>query len=302
MQIDRLIGILSVLLQKEKTTAPELAAAFEVSRRTILRDIDALGRAGIPLRTAQGVGGGISLMDAYRPNRSLLTRGDLQAILTGLRSLDSVSGTRRYAQLMEKLSPGSSRFLPGDQHIMIDLASWWRDDLRKKIELIHGAIEQRRPIRFHYLAPDGESDRTAEPCTLVFQWGAWYVWAWCRTRRDFRLFKLNRMERVSAQDDCFAPREAPPPDLSSERVFPEKYRMKMRVGGKGKWRLVEEYGRGSFTETPEGDCLFSAGFTSREEALAFALSFQGRAEVLSPPELREEMARIGKKICKRHKT
>ena len=220
VQIDRLIGILSILLQKEKATAPELAELFEVSRRTILRDIDALSRAGIPLRTSQGVGGGISLMDSYRLDRALLPQGDLQAILAGLRSLDSVSGTHRYTQLMEKLAPDSSRFLPGDQHVLIDLASWWRKDLQEKIETLHGAIVRRRLSRFHYLAPDGESDRTAEPYVLVFQWGNWYVWAWCQMRRDFRLFKLNRMERV-ALGDPFVPRQAPPPDLSSERVFPE---------------------------------------------------------------------------------
>lgn len=301
MKIDRLIGILSVLLQKEKTSAPELAALFEVSRRTIMRDIDALCRAGIPLRTSQGVGGGISLMDNYRLDRTLLTGGDMRAILAGLRSLDSVSGTNRYAQLMEKLSPGASRMLPGDQHILIDLSSWQGHTLAEKIELIHGAIEGNRLLSFRYYAQSGVSERTAEPYLLVFQWAGWYVWAYCRTRRDMRLFKLNRMESLTA-GEAFAPREIPPPDLSNEKTFPENFRLRMRVSGKCKWRLVEEYGSGSFTETPEGDCLFSAGFTARDHALSWAASFQGRAEILEPEDLREEMRKIGKKIAKRHKT
>ena len=106
MKIDRLIGILSILLQKDQVTAPELARTFEVSRRTISRDIDTLCQAGIPLRTSQGKNGGISIMAGYRIDRALLTSGDMQAILAGLRSLDSVSGTRRYAQLMEKMQAG----------------------------------------------------------------------------------------------------------------------------------------------------------------------------------------------------
>ena len=94
MKIDRLIGILSILLQQERVTAPYLAERFEVSRRTINRDIEDLCKAGIPLVTAQGANGGISIMEGYRLNRTLLTSSDMQAILAGLRSLDSVSGTK----------------------------------------------------------------------------------------------------------------------------------------------------------------------------------------------------------------
>lgn len=300
MQIDRLIGILSILLQKEKATAPELAALFEVSRRTILRDIDALSRAGIPLRTSQGMGGGVSIMDGYRVDRSLLTGSEMQAILAGLRSLDSVSGTRRYEQLMEKLSPGASRMLPGDGHMLIDLSSWWGGALAEKIEQFHHAIENSRLITFHYSGPKGESDREMEPYLLVFQWGNWYAWGWCRLREDFRLFKLNRMTALET-GAAFSPRSFPLPDLSSERTFPENYRVKMRVSAKYAWRLSEEYGPDCYTAAPDGDCLFSAGFTDREQALQWALSFLGRAEVLEPEDLRAEMRRIGKKILKRHK-
>ncbi len=99
MKIDRMIGILSLLLQQKKVTAPYLAEKFEVSRRTINRDIEHLCLAGIPLVTTQGQNGGISIMEGYQIDRALLTSSDMQAILAGLRSLDSVSGTNRYAQL-----------------------------------------------------------------------------------------------------------------------------------------------------------------------------------------------------------
>ncbi len=112
IKTERLIGILAILLQREKVTAPELAEQFEVSRRTIQRDVETLCRAGIPICTAQGAGGGIFIMEGYRVDRTLLTTPEMQAILAGLRSLDSVSGTRRYAQLMEKLSAGARTLLP----------------------------------------------------------------------------------------------------------------------------------------------------------------------------------------------
>ena len=167
MKLNRLIAILSVLLNQEQVTAPELAKRFEVSRRTINRDIEALNQAGIPIVTQQGVGGGIRIMDGFRMDRTALTSRAMHAILSGLRSLDSVSGNNLYRQLMEKISPGSSGILPGDQHILIDLASWHKASLSEKIELLHGAIEQHRLISFHYLSRNGESNRIVVFMVLV---------------------------------------------------------------------------------------------------------------------------------------
>src|SRR5574344_2977761 len=129
MKIDRLIGILSILLQKEKVTAPELAQMLEVSKRTINRDIDDLCRAGIPIVTSQGTGGGISIMDGYKMDRTILTSRDMRMIMAGLRSLDSVSGSHYYGQLMEKLKAGCSDFVSGNEYVLIDMSSWNKDSL-----------------------------------------------------------------------------------------------------------------------------------------------------------------------------
>ena len=301
MKLDRLIAILSVLLNQEQATAPELAKRFEVSRRTINRDIEALNRAGIPIVTQQGAGGGIRIMDGFRMDRTALTSREMQAILSGLRSLDSVSGTGQYRQLMEKISPGSSGVLPGDQHILIDLASWHKTALSEKIGLLHAAIEQHRLVSFHYLSPNGESNRTVEPSLLVFQWSSWYLWSWCRKKAAPRLFKLDRMDSLQI-GEAFSPRQMEPPDLLGERAFPDRYHVVVRISPKYKWRLVEEYGPDSFELTPEGDCLFSAGFTDRDHLLGWILSFQGEAELLEPPELRDELRNIGKKIQQKHHT
>ena len=160
MKIDRLIGILSILLQKDMTTAPELAEHFEVSRRTISRDIEALCKAGIPIRTTQGSGGGISIMNGYRMDRTLLTSRDMQMILAGLRSLDSVSGSGYYGQLMEKIQAGSSEMISGRDSLLIDLSSWYKTSLAPKISTIQDAIENRHILEFYYYAPSGESRRT----------------------------------------------------------------------------------------------------------------------------------------------
>lgn len=289
MKIDRLIGILSVLLQKEKTTAPELADRFEVSKRTINRDIEDLCRAGIPIRTAQGIGGGISIMDGYRMDRTILTSKDMQMILAGLRSLDSVSGSSYYGQLMEKIQAGSSEFITGRDSILIDLSSWYRDSLAPKIEIIQDAIGDRRLIKFRYYAPSGESERTVEPYYLVFRWSSWYLWAWCLKRKDFRLFKLNRMDGVQITEKNFKCRDATMPDLSNEKIFPGGVKVKALFEADQKWRLVEEFGTSCFTENDDGRLFFTADYTDMENLITWILTFGDKAEVIEPEEVRERV-------------
>lgn len=290
MKIDRLIGILSLLLQKEKVTAPELAERFEVSRRTINRDIEALCRAGIPIVTSQGQNGGISVMEGYKIDRTLLTSAEMQEILAGLRGLDSVSGNGRAAQLMEKLSAGASTLIPGAQNILIDLSSWYKEALAPRIELVREGMDQHRLLSFCYYAPGGESRRTIEPYYLIFRWSSWYVWGYCRIREDYRLFKLNRMEEP-VLGEFFEGRSAPLPDLENERIFPGGIRVKALFEPDCKWRLVEEFGAGCFEEQEDGRLLFHADYTDAENLMSWMLTFRDKAELLEPRELRDELRR-----------
>ncbi|MBR1740655.1 MAG: YafY family transcriptional regulator [Lachnospiraceae bacterium] len=291
MKIDRLIGILSVLLQEDRTTAPELAERFEVSRRTINRDIEALCKAGIPIQTSQGFGGGIRIMDGYRMDSTILTSKDMQMILAGLRSLDSVSGSRYYGQLMEKLQTGLSEFVSGRDSILIDLSSWYKNSLSPKIEVIQSAIENRHLLEFQYYAPSGESSRKIEPYYLVFQWSNWYVWSWCMEREDYRLFKLNRMDRVFETEHGFICRDVPMPDLSNEKIFPGGIKVKALFTPDMKWRLVEEFGPHCFTEADDGRLFFTADYTDMENLVTWLMTFGAKAEVLKPKEVRDIICR-----------
>lgn len=291
MKIDRLIGILSLLLQKDTVTAPELAKQFEVSRRTINRDIEDLCRAGIPVVTRQGAGGGISIMDNYRIDRTLLTTAEMRDILAGLRSLDSVNGSNRYGQLMEKLSAGSSNLMSGSQSVLIDLSSWYKDSLAPKIEQIRRAIDERKILSFVYYAPKGEAPRSIEPYYLIFRWSSWYVWGWCLAREDYRLFKLNRMEGLESSTESFVPRKVPRPDLRNERIFPGGIRVKALFEPGCKWRLVEEFGVNCFVEQPDGRLLFQADYTDQENLITWILSFRDQAVLLEPEDVRETLMR-----------
>ncbi len=300
MKIDRLIGILSVLLQEEKTTAPELAERFEVSRRTINRDIEDLCKAGIPIETMQGTGGGISIMSGYRLDRTILTSKDMQMILAGLRSLDSVSGSSYYGQLMEKIQAGSSEFISGRDSILIDLSSWNRDSLAPKIETIQEAIGDRNLVKFRYYAPSGETERRVEPYYLVFRWSSWYLWAWCQKRKDYRLFKLNRMDGVEKTGKHFECRKAAMPDLSNEKIFPGGIKVKALFDADQKWRLVEEFGTSCFTENDDGRLLFTAEYTDIENLITWILTFGDKAEVLEPKEAREKIKTMTEAMIKNY--
>ncbi|MBR2675627.1 MAG: YafY family transcriptional regulator [Solobacterium sp.] len=297
MKIDRLIGILSVLLQKEKTTAPELAEQFEVSRRTINRDIEALTMAGIPIVTEQGSGGGIRIMEGFRMDRTILTSRDMQMILAGLRSLDSVSGTRYFQQLMEKIQTGSSQFLNGRDSILIDLSSWHRNTLAPKIETIQNGIENRHRIRFRYYSPNRESDRLIEPYYLIFRWSSWYVWGWCTEREEFRLFKLNRMVSVTETSEPFAIRPSSLPELEDETIFPGAIHVKALFDPSVKWRLIEEFGPDCFTVQEDGRLLFTADYSDLDNLVVWLGTFGDQAEVLEPEAARQRLRLAAEKIA-----
>ena len=300
MKIDRLIGILSILLQEEKITAPELAERFEVSRRTINRDVEILCKAGIPIRTAQGTGGGISIMDGYRMDRTILTSKDMQMILAGLRSLDSVSGSRYYGQLMEKIQAGSSEFISGRDSILIDLSSWYKTSLAPKIAAIQDAIENRHILEFDYYAPSGESKRSIEPYYVVFKWTSWYVHGWCLDRKDYRIFKLNRMDKVKETEQGFVCRNAPVPDLSSEMAFPGNIILKALFEPDMKWRLVEEFGPDCYEVQDDGRLLLVRDYSNMNDLTMWMLTFGDKVEVIEPIEVREKLKCIAESMFKKY--
>ena len=300
LKIDRLIGILSILLQTDKVTAPYLAEKFEVSRRTINRDIDVLCLAGIPIVTTQGKNGGISIMSGYKIDHALLTSSDMQAILTGLRSLDSVSGTNRYRQLMDKLSVDKSSVFSSDNHIIINLASWDKSKITPKIELIQSAIEMCKKIHFRYYAPNKESQRTIEPYFLIFEWSSWYVWGYCDQRRDYRMFKLNRLTDLYCTEEKFDKRNISPPNFSDWKDIGESVIVKAKIAPSEKWRLIEEFGVEFFEEQPDGSLIFKFEFWNESSAIQYILSFGGAAEILEPKELRGKISDVIAEINKKY--
>ena len=301
MKIDRLIGIVTILLQKEKVTIPQLSQRFEVSSRTIQRDIDTLCQAGIPIVSMQGYGGGLTIADGYRFNKTVLTKDELQAVLAGIKSIDSVSKTAYAQTLIEKFSGGKNAILAGQDMILIDLASWYQDSLTDKIETIKQAIFSREQLSFLYYSDKGESERTIEPYLVLFKWGAWYVYGYCLARQDFRIFKLNRLWNLKNTKIAYPPRELPEgmPDFGSFSRRPE-IKIAALFESCAKYRLIEEYGPESFTGTAAGKLLFRWSVCNMEYLVRWLLSFGDQVTVLEPPELKEEIQKTAKNILSRY--
>lgn len=283
MKIDRLIGIITTLQQKKTVTAPYLAEKFEVSRRTINRDIEDICKAGIPIITTQGVNGGISIMDGFSLNTTIFTKEELAAIFTGLKSLDSVSNSPSAEKLAQKI--GGSEAIRLADNMVIDLSSFYKGDLSAKIDTIKRAMKNSKCISFHYCYDKGEADKRIEPYLIVFQWSDWYVFGFCRERQDFRMYKLRRLWNLQITDETFTVREIPAQKKQFGAHMTDDYVITAVYDASVKYRLVEEYGPNSFVEQEDGKLYTQWGFTKTETAVEWFLSFGNKVKVLNPPEM-----------------
>lgn len=298
MKIDRLMGIVMLLLRRGQVTAPELAERFEVSRRTINRDIETLCKAGIPVVTTQGRHGGISLAEGYKVDAALLSEDERQAILSGLQGIDSVSETSYLAGVMDKLS-GQVDSAGGDGVVMIDLASHYQRPLTGKIQTLQYAIHARRQVAFRYYYEKGESLRRVEPYNLIFKWSDWYLLGYCLDRQDYRSFKLNRLWELRVTDQSYVPRLIPKAALRMEEYLSGgKLRLRALFSPTEKYRLIEEYGVDCFRETESGELLLEREFASYSNMRQWVFSFGDRVRILEPERLCEERRRQAENILK----
>ena len=300
MKIDRLIGIITTLQQRKFVTAPYLAEKFEVSRRTINRDIEDICKAGIPIVTTQGANGGISIMEGFALDTTVFTEQELSAIFAGLKSLDSVSNSASAEKLAQKI--GGNKSIPVEDHMIIDLASFYKDDLAAKIDAIKLAIKQEKCIIFRYCYNKGEADKTIEPYLIVFKWSDWYVFGFCKERQDFRMYKLRRLWNLQMTEENFLVREVPEEKKQFGVNMTDDYVITAVYDASVKYRLVEEYGPTSFTEQEDGSLYTEWGFTRPENAVEWFLSFGDKVKVLGPPEMVERMKTALERIRKLYET
>lgn len=303
MKIDRLIGIITILLQKEKVTTSQLAERFEVSQRTIQRDIDDICKAGIPIVSMQGYGGGISIAEGYKIDKTLLTQKELSAIFMGLKSIDSISKDTYSQSLMEKLTNEKSAVLSDQNRVIIHLTSFYQVGLTEKIDVIKQAISNRELISFHYYSGKGESERIIEPYFIMFRWFAWYVYGYCLTQQDFRLFKLNRLSELQNLKTSYEERFISEKELNFDHyIWRDDIKLVALFDMSVKYRLIDEYGLECVTvDKQSGKLRFENVFTNRNHLLQWILSYGDAVKVIEPLDLVDSICQNAKNLLTLYK-
>ena len=298
MKVDRLISIIIILLDKERISAQKLADMFEVSLRTIYRDIDAIDRAGIPVRAISGVGGGFEIMPKYKIDRQVFSIADLSTILLGLSSLSNMMHDDELRNALIKVKS----FIPADKakdielktnQIHIDLSSWMgNSDIQSYLETSKMALEENRLLSFEYIAHHGNKTvRTIEPYQLVLKNNHWYLHGFCHKRNDFRLFRLSRMSNLHIEE-IFTPREHQKPQIEFTDILATmQTEIKIRIHKSVLDRVLDYCSYECFL--PDGDehYIVCFPFVENDYHYDILLSFGNKCECLEPLRIRTEMKR-----------
>lgn len=293
--VNRLLGMIYILMKQKTVTAAELAERFEVSARTIYRDLDTLSAAGIPVYAKKGKNGGICLTEQFVLNKMLLTREEQQEILSGLISLRETRAEGE-ENILQKLG----EFFRTDpvEWLAIDLSDW--SGSRKQLyEDIKNAILARRLIQFDYYGRNGQmSRRTVEPVRLLFKEYTWYLKAFCRERNAWRVFKLFRMKRLEVLYEVFVPQkeyiyEENAPDHSFTLID-------IWIDKKEAYRIYDRFEEDEIEVLSDGNFMVHMHASVDDWVYGVILGFGPSAKVIAPDAVRQEIRRRILEMAKRY--
>lgn len=308
MKIDRLIAIVMLLLEQEKMSAQTLADHFEVTPRTIYRDLESINQAGIPIVSTSGPGGGVEILKSYKIEKRLFSASDFTALLMGLRSIRSNLPGKHVLETLAKVegmipSEHQKELQFRAKQIKIDTTPWlYANDLTERIELIKEAMEQSRLLRFKYKdIRNGESVRTIEPYRLLLKGEDWYVQGYCLTRNDYRTFKLLRMQQVCILPNEFQLRDFPFEQLDSASFSKvELVSVTLRIHESIKDTITNRFGENCFV--PDGNEYYIAHVRMPIDELAcsYLLSLCDKCVCLEPESLKNRMRQLSEQIYRQY--
>jgi len=291
MQINRLFEIVYILLDKKTITAKELSEHFEVSVRTIYRDIDTLSIAGIPIYTNKGKGGGISLIEDFVLNKSVLSEKEQNEIIMSLQSLNAM----KFLDVEPVLKRLSTIFNKKSTNwIDVDFSQWGSNDSEKeKFNILKTAIISTKMVSFDYFSSYGERTlRTVEPLKLIFKGQGWYLYGFCRLKCEFRIFKITRIKNLSLLNETFK-REIPI-DIWDEGDKSYKNKMVtliLKIDERMAYRLYDEFDQENIVKNSDGSFTATTTFPDGDWIYGYVMSYGEYAEVLEPKDIREIIKR-----------
>lgn len=285
MRDSRLFRILYYVLEKGKVTANELSEKFEVSVRTIYRDIDVISSAGIPIYATQGKGGGIEIADDFVLKKSLLSEKEQEQILVALKGLEGIN--KQYEnELLTKLSAFFK--IKNTNWIEVDFTNWQRgNEYDELFNDIKSAIINKNIIRFTYFSSnEKETSREVKPIRLLFKGWDWYVYTFCLLRNEFRYFKLSRIRDLKILDENF---EDSYEDvvLIKKMEYKDTVHVKLKFDRKVAFRVYDEMG--DIKEDEEGNLYAEIELPNDYNLYNYIFSFGESVEVLEPIEIRNNI-------------
>lgn len=296
MQLNRLFRIVYLLIEKKTMTAQALADCFEVSKRTILRDVETLSAAGVPIYTSQGKGGGISIMDNYVLNKALISEEEQNQIIFALQSL-AVTQRLDGGDVLGKLQ---SLFEKTDTNwIKVDFSRWGNSQGDKaKFDTIKNAIIHKQAIAFCYSSSYGKTiNRKVYPLRLVYKSNAWYLQAFCLLRQDYRIFKISRTQHITLLEESFASLMLKIPEIEpSELQTPCPLSVKILFPSTLAFRIYEEFDETAVTKNEDGSFTVTMEVPNDYWIYGYIMSFGDAVEVLAPESLRAGIAKMADSI------
>ena len=299
MQESRLFKIVYHLLDKGQATAPELAEKFEVSVRTIYRDIDALSGAGVPIYAEAGRNGGIHLMNDFVLDKTVLSEEEKQEILTALQSINSMNNIGNN-QTLQKLSAIFN--MSSENWLEVDFSRWGNNGTdNEKFELLKSAIIHQKCVKITYANSYGTiSERIIKPLKMSYKSMSWYLKAYCTEKQDYRIFKLTRIIDLEMLTDSFC--KSYFPELDEDETLGQAYNtIVLRFPKNISYRVYDEFDKTKVSKKENGDLIVSVEMPEDEWLIGYLLSFGTQVDIIEPAYLKDIVAEQAKKIYEKYK-
>ncbi len=297
MSDSRLFKILYYLLDRKRATAPELAAEFEVSTRTIYRDVEVLSSVGIPVYAEPGRNGGIYLLQDFILDRAILSENERQEVLTAIQSI-SATGYTGGNEMLTKLSALFN--INTSNWLEVDFSRWGKCDYdNSKFEILKKAVIQNKEVMIVYENTSSEkSKRTVQPLKILYKSKEWYLKAFCMEKQDFRIFKLNRILELELLENTFAPR--PYPELKSS--LQQTYQKVVLLFSKEMaYRVYDEFATTEIEYQKNGDLKVCVEMPVDTWLIGYLLSFGPEVEIIEPKHLKSVLAAQAQAIYNKNK-
>ncbi|MCT1400231.1 YafY family transcriptional regulator [Paenibacillus sp. p3-SID867] len=311
MKIDRLLAITVLLLNRGRLSAKELADRFEVSSKTIYRDMDTLCQAGIPIVAHQGISGGFEIMEHYMIDKYWLSAEEMSALVTAVKGMSSALEDQQMGILLEKVKSLLHRVEQGlgDEYrrepVVMDFQPWGqRQGLKPAVGLLKKAIQEKRRVVMEYIDNRGNAERrTIEPAPLILKGNIWYVQAFCLERDDFRIFRLSRMQHIEMLDETSETRMIP----SMERLEWEsswssalEQETVLLFEAAARQRVADIFPSEQVTVNPDGSLRVRVLYKLDEWFYSMILSFGDQVLIEEPGEAADEVKRRAQLIMQRY--